>query len=83
MSSPEVERFEVTQDDLDNEFNPFRRTFQQSKHQATYGKLSLDSIHCRQFVNPTGLLPDRILPAKGPLSASWMQIQSRKPVDVV
>ena len=37
MSSPEVERFEVTEDDVDNEFNPNRRTFRQSKHQATYG----------------------------------------------
>ena len=38
MSSPEVERFEVTEDDLQNEFNPYRKQFRQTKHQATYGK---------------------------------------------
>ncbi|XP_074648738.1 tuftelin-interacting protein 11-like isoform X2 [Tubulanus polymorphus] len=37
MSSPEVERFEITQNDLDNEFNINRRQFRQTKHQATYG----------------------------------------------
>ena len=30
----------------------------------------------RQFVNPTGLLADRILPTKGPLGASWVQRHS-------
>ena len=38
MSSPEVERFEVTDEDYANEFNPNRPQFRQSKNQATYGK---------------------------------------------
>ena len=38
MSSPEVESFEVTEEDLTNEFNPNRRTFRQSKNQAIYGE---------------------------------------------
>jgi len=43
MSSPEVERFEITEEDLNSEFNPNRRTFRQSKHQATYGMWADDS----------------------------------------
>ncbi len=39
MSSPEVESFEVTEDDLLNEFNPNRRRFRQSKNKAIYGRL--------------------------------------------
>ena len=38
MSSPEVERFEVTDEDLANEFNPNRPTYRQSKNKAIYGK---------------------------------------------
>ncbi|XP_014778583.1 tuftelin-interacting protein 11 [Octopus bimaculoides] len=37
MSSPEVEKFEVTDYDLANEFNPNRRYRRQTKNQATYG----------------------------------------------
>ncbi|XP_076445229.1 tuftelin-interacting protein 11-like [Babylonia areolata] len=37
MSSPEVERFEVTDDDLGRIFEPGSRRFRQSKNQATYG----------------------------------------------
>lgn len=38
MSSPEeVEKFEVTDYDLENEFNPDRPRFRQTKHQALYG----------------------------------------------
>ncbi|CAE1277785.1 TFIP11 [Acanthosepion pharaonis] len=37
MSSPEVEKFEVTDYDLENEFNPNRRQRRQTKNQATYG----------------------------------------------
>ena len=44
MSSPEVERFEVTDEDLYNEFNPNRRQFRQSKNQATYGKLYMINL---------------------------------------
>lgn len=40
MSSPEVERFEVTEEDLQNEFNPNRPQFRQTKHRATYGNFS-------------------------------------------
>ena len=40
MSSPEVEKFEVTDYDLENEFNPNRRQRRQTKNQATYGKWS-------------------------------------------
>ena len=36
-----------------------------------------------QLVHPTGLLLNRILPAKGPLGASWVQIHSTTQVDVV
>ncbi|XP_002736553.1 tuftelin-interacting protein 11, partial [Saccoglossus kowalevskii] len=36
-SDEEVERFEVTDYDLENEFNPNRRQHRQSKNQATYG----------------------------------------------
>jgi len=38
MSSPEVERFEITDEDLQNEFNPNRKHFRMSKNKATYGK---------------------------------------------
>ena len=37
MSSPETERFELTEEDYANEFNPNRFKFRQSKNQATYG----------------------------------------------
>ena len=33
----EYERFEVTDYDLENEFNPNRNRRRQNKHQATYG----------------------------------------------
>ena len=45
MSSPEVERFEVTDEDLANEFNPNRHTYRQSKNKAIYGKFVL-AIQC-------------------------------------
>ena len=48
MSSPEVEKFEVTDEDLLNEFNPNRRQFRQSKNRATYGK-DIDISSCKQF----------------------------------
>ena len=37
MSSPEVEAFEVTEDDLANEFFP-KMGRRQTKNQATFGK---------------------------------------------
>ncbi|KAK7107599.1 tuftelin-interacting protein 11-like [Littorina saxatilis] len=43
MSSPEVERFEVTEGDLDQILNPGSRRFRQSKNQATYGIWADDS----------------------------------------
>ena len=43
MSSPEVERFEVTEEDLQNEFNPNRKRFKLSKEQAIYGMWADDS----------------------------------------
>jgi tuftelin-interacting protein 11 len=43
MSSPEVESFEITDQDLLDEFNPERRTFRQSKNRATYGVWAEDS----------------------------------------
>ncbi|CAH1799129.1 unnamed protein product [Owenia fusiformis] len=43
MSSPETERFEVTEDDLYNEFNPNRPSWRQTKNQATYGIWHHDS----------------------------------------
>jgi len=36
MSSPEVEKFEITDDDIYNSFN-IRSGFRQTKNQATYG----------------------------------------------
>ena len=39
MSSPEVERFEISENDLEDIYNPGQRRFRQTKHQATYGKL--------------------------------------------
>lgn len=45
MSSPEVERFEVTEEDLANEFYP-RAGRRQTKNQAIYGILNLyEFIH--------------------------------------
>ena len=45
MSSPEVERFEVTEADLANEFYP-RAGRRQTKNQAIYGILNLyEFIH--------------------------------------
>lgn len=38
MSSPEVERFEVTEGDMEQIFDPGARRFRQSKNKATYGK---------------------------------------------
>lgn len=38
MSSPEVEKFEVTEDDLANEFYP-RGGRRQTKNQAIYGRM--------------------------------------------
>ena len=38
MSSPEVERFEINEADLEGIFNPGARGFRQSKNQATYGR---------------------------------------------
>ncbi|XP_050394866.1 tuftelin-interacting protein 11 [Patella vulgata] len=37
MSSPEVERFEITEDDIESIFDPTARRFRQSKEQARYG----------------------------------------------
>ena len=49
MSSPEVERFEVTDEDLANEFNPNRPTYRQSKNKAIYGKFVL-TVFCHSSV---------------------------------
>ncbi|XP_013412007.1 tuftelin-interacting protein 11 isoform X2 [Lingula anatina] len=43
MSSPEVERFEVTDEDLLNEMDPYRKRFRMSKNQAIYGVWADDS----------------------------------------
>ncbi|XP_064629175.1 tuftelin-interacting protein 11-like [Lineus longissimus] len=37
MSSPEMEQFEITDRDLDDELNPYRKRHRQSKKQAIYG----------------------------------------------
>ena len=37
MSSPELEKFEVTEDDFMGAFNPERKKFKMSKNQAIYG----------------------------------------------
>lgn len=39
MSDDEMEKFEITDYDLDNEFNINRPRAKQSKHQQIYGKL--------------------------------------------
>lgn len=43
MSSPEVEKFEITEDDLANEFYP-RGGRRQTKNQAIYGKSIVSSF---------------------------------------
>ena len=47
MSSPEVEKFEITDEDLANEFFPKRR--RQTKNQATYGKYITESHMSRNI----------------------------------
>ncbi|ESO85853.1 hypothetical protein LOTGIDRAFT_221309 [Lottia gigantea] len=37
MSSPEVERFDITEDDIEAIYDPMSRRFKQSKEQARYG----------------------------------------------
>ncbi|XP_041352059.1 tuftelin-interacting protein 11-like [Gigantopelta aegis] len=37
MSSPEVERFEISENDIEDIYNPGQRRFRQTKNQATYG----------------------------------------------
>jgi len=46
-SSPEIEQFEITDDDFASAFNPERKKFRMSKHQAIYGKLILDGTSAR------------------------------------
>lgn len=41
----EYERFEITDYDLDNEFNPNRNRRRPTKKQQIYGKLEIDSNH--------------------------------------
>jgi len=36
-SSPEIEQFEITDDDFATAFNPERKKFRMSKNQAIYG----------------------------------------------
>jgi len=43
MSSPEVEKFEVSDYDLENEFNINRPKWRQTKEQAIYGSFGGDS----------------------------------------
>ena len=43
MSSPEMESFEITDQDLNDEFNPDRKTFRMSKKKAIYGMWADDS----------------------------------------
>lgn len=42
MSSPEVEKFEVTDYDYENEFNINRPQHRQTKSQAIYGSFGVD-----------------------------------------
>lgn len=44
MSDEEYERFEITDYDLDNEFNPNRPRRKITKHQAIYGKILLSLL---------------------------------------
>lgn len=39
MSSPELERFELTENDVEHIFDPGAKRFGQSKNQAIYGKM--------------------------------------------
>lgn len=43
MSSPEVEKFEITDYDYENEFNINRPQRRQTKNQAIYGSFAGDS----------------------------------------
>jgi len=43
-SSPEVEKFEVTEDDFMGAFNPERKKFKMSKNQAIYGRAMCASL---------------------------------------
>jgi len=38
-SSPEIEQFEITDDDFASAFNPERKKFRMSKNQAIYGNM--------------------------------------------
>ena len=40
-SSPEIEQFEITDDDFASAFNPERKKFRMSKNQAIYGNTVL------------------------------------------
>jgi len=44
MSDNEYERFEITDYDLDNEFNINRPRGRQSRHQQIYGELEVTTI---------------------------------------
>ena len=37
MAEPEIEKFEITEDDIENEFNPHRRMHKMSREQNIYG----------------------------------------------
>lgn len=40
-SSPEIEQFEITEEDVTDAFNPERKKFRMSKNQAIYGNILL------------------------------------------
>jgi len=42
MSSPEVEKFEITAEDFADELNPGRKKYKRTKNQATFGMPSLN-----------------------------------------
>jgi len=45
-SSPEIEQFEITDDDFATAFNPERKKFRMSKNQAIYGNI----LPCMNYV---------------------------------
>lgn len=56
----EYERFEITDYDLENEFNPNRRRKNQSKHQQIYGKINVSKkiTQFSKFLNFSGIWAD-------------------------
>jgi len=44
-SSPEIEQFEITDDDFASAFNPERKKFRMSKNQAIYGKIMAGAMY--------------------------------------